>query len=85
MGMKLGLSYYGKKTYRSCMTTGWWEEYGRKWHETGQNCVRRFINITLQQCYYGDHATEDKIHGTCSMHGRSEKCIQNVGRKTWRE
>jgi hypothetical protein len=26
-----------------------------------------------------------RIGGSCSMHGRDEKSVQNFGRKTWRE
>jgi len=28
---------------------------------------------------------QDEIGGTCSKHGRNEKCIQNFGQRTWRE
>jgi hypothetical protein len=26
----------------------------------------------------------DEIGGACSTHGRDEKCIQNISRKTWK-
>jgi len=32
-----------------------------------------------------DKAENGKMDGTCSMHGRNDKCIQDTGRKTWME
>jgi len=37
------------------------------------NCVVQFRMIK-----------EDEVGGACSTHGRYEKCVQNVYRKTWR-
>jgi len=32
-----------------------------------------------------DQIEENKVGGEYSMYGKAEKCIQNFGRKTWRE
>jgi hypothetical protein len=41
--------------------------------------------VCHQTYYYGDKFKKDEIDGVCSTHGWDEKCIQNLGRKTWKE
>ena len=33
--------------------------------------------------YSGDHVKEDEIGKACETYDREDKCIENVGRKTW--
>jgi hypothetical protein len=43
---------------------------GRKWRETGEDCIMRsFITCTLQ----GDQMKVHEMGVTCSTHGRNEK------------
>jgi len=46
--------------------------------------TRRFTTCTLRQMLL-EWSNEDKMDGACSTHGRDAKCIQYLGRKTWRE
>jgi hypothetical protein len=56
---------------------------GHKWEE---DCImRNFIAFTLHGMLLGKQIKEDKIFGACSTHGRDEKFIQNVGRKSRKE
>jgi len=55
---------------------------GRKWRVAGEGCIlKRIINLTPHQILHGDQI-KDYIDGTCSTHGRDEKCIENFGQKT---
>jgi hypothetical protein len=49
---------------------------------------RRLHNEELSQLvrfvkwFNGHQAKEDEMGGTCSTHGKYEKCVQNFGRET---
>jgi hypothetical protein len=54
VGMKLGISYWGKSIGWGCLRTECWGEYldlrGRKWREAGEDCIlKTFIICTLHQ------------------------------------
>jgi len=49
-----------------------------------EKCImRNFITCTLHTQV--DQIKKNQFSGTCRMHGRDVKCIQNFGRKTRRE
>jgi hypothetical protein len=55
---------------------------GRKWREAGEDYIMRsFITCTLRHTWLGWSNQGAEVHGTCSTHGRDEKCIQNFGRE----
>jgi hypothetical protein len=55
----------------------------RKLHKAVENStVKNVIIRTLRQYYEDDKMKEDEMGGTCSTHGRSEKCLQSFCQKT---
>jgi len=44
-----------------------------------------FITCTPRQILSDDKGMEGETGGSCSTHGRDEKCTHNLGRKTWME
>jgi len=65
--------------FTSCFL--YWEQHmdlrERKWWEAWKDCtVRSFITCTLQTLGWSNQG--DEQGGACSMHGRSEKCAQNL-------
>jgi hypothetical protein len=54
---------------------------GRKWQEAGEDyMMMSFITCTLHKILLGNEIEGDEVGGTCSTHGKYEKCIQNFGR-----
>jgi len=64
MGVKLGLSHYGKNTDWGRLRTGCWGENmdlrRRKWQEVGEDCIMRsFITCTVHMNCLGDQIKKD--------------------------
>jgi len=54
---------------------------GRKWREAGEDCIMRSF-IKLYASPYVIRVKKDEMGETCIRHGRHEKYIQHVYRKT---
>jgi hypothetical protein len=43
--------------------------------------TRNFMICTHHQYYSGDEIEKNEMGGACSMYGRKERCIQDIGRE----
>jgi len=53
-----------------------------KWWEARKDCITRSFITSYSKYYLGDQVKGNEKGGSCSMHGRHEKYIQNFGLKT---
>jgi hypothetical protein len=57
--------------------------FGHKREEVGENCrMRNFIICIMTWYYYDDQIKDGDMGGTCKVHGKDEKYIQNFSQKT---
>jgi len=49
------------------------------------NCKLNLVAVQWTDSYLEVFSQGDGMGEACSTHGTDEKCIQNSGRKTWRE
>jgi len=55
----------------------------RKRQQDKKYCkIMSFITCKLHQYYWGDQISEDEMDGACRTHGRHEKFVININRKT---
>ena len=88
MGEKLDLLHWGKNIGWGCWRVECWGWYfgvrGRKWKETGGNCIVRGCMIgTACQVLLG-WSCKEETGSACGMCGEEVKCIQGFGRENWK-
>jgi len=88
MGVKLDQSHHGKSIGWRCWRIGCWGRYlgllGRKWQQSGENCIWGAVWCVPHAIYYWDEQTVG-MRWAGRMAYMREQHIPGFDGKTWRK